>query len=376
MNFQALLVSKDSQAAATLTPVLSIFGAGVVSCEEGEAVSLLREQKFDAVIVDFDNPNSAEQVLQSVQQSFSGDRAVAVALLSDRSELRNLIRKGANFVLYKPLSEQSAEAALSAAAALMKRHRRSHRVPVQAPVQLKVQSGQEIEGILLDLSEDGMHVLAAQPLNASTAITAHFTLPDTEQQIEAQGEVTWTNPNGQAGLRFVDPPDDLRTKVKSWVAARTPAGPPQTPDPLPPCKLTDLSAGGCYIETQAPFPEDSLLTVSLKAGSKEEKAEAIVRVMHPEFGMGLEFVTASPDQPQERVSFIEFLASQPGIIPEVSVVPRALRAEPSDVPAGDAHSEDSEDLLLNLLRRHLSFSQEEFLKELQSQRSGEAVASL
>ena len=376
MNFQALLVSKDSQAGATLTSALSIFGVGLVPCDDTEAVSLLREQKFDAVIVDFDNPNTAEQVLQNVEQSFSGERAVTVALLSDRSELRNLLRKGANFVLYKPLSEQSAEAALSAAAALMKRHRRSLRVPVQAPIQLKVQGGPELEGILLDLSDNGMHVLSAQALNVSTKLTANFTLPDTNQKIEAQGEVTWTNPNGELGIRFVDSSEELTTTVKGWVSDRAPAGPPQSPHPMPLCKLTDLSAGACYIETQAPFPEDSLLTLTLKAGNQEQQADAIVRVMHPAFGMGLEFVTVSADQPQARVSFIEFLSAQPGVIPEVSIIPRALRADEESIPKPDAQSENPDDLLLDLVRKHLSFTQEDFLRELQSQRSGEPVASV
>ncbi|HTZ94980.1 MAG TPA: PilZ domain-containing protein [Terriglobales bacterium] len=374
MNFQALLVSKDNQTAATLTPVLSIFGVSLVPCEDAEAVSLLREQKFDAVIVDFDHPNTAEQVLQAVEQSFSGDRAVTIALLSDRNELRNLLRKGANFVLYKPVSEQSAEGTLSAVAALMKRHRRSFRVPVQAPIQLKLQTGQEVEGILLDLSENGMHVLAAQPLNASAVMTARFTLPETDQQIEAKGEVTWTNPNGEIGVRFVEASDELRATVKSWIADRAPTGPPQTPDPMPSCKLTDLSAGGCYVETRAPFPEGSLVTLSLKAGSKEEKADTIVRVMHPEYGMGLEFIMASPDQPKARVSFIEFLSSQPGIVPEISVLPRALRAEEGGVAIPLARTEDADDPLLHLLRNHYSFNQDAFLSELQSQRRGEAVA--
>jgi DNA-binding response OmpR family regulator len=380
MTFQALLVSKDAQAAATLTPVLTIFGMSVVPCEDAEAISLLREQKFDAVVVDFDSSNIAGQVLHSAQESFSGDSPVTIALLSDRSELRNLLRQGANFVLYKPLSERSTEAALSAAAALVKRYRRSFRVPVQAPVQLKLRNGLEVEGILLDLSEDGMHILAAQPLTAGAAIAAHFTLPDSELGIEAQGDVTWSNSNGQAGVRFLEISDDLRTTVKNWVAARAPAGPPQTFDPLPPCKLTDLSPGACYVETEAPFPEDSLVGLCLKAGDKEEQAEAIVRVMHPGFGMGLEFVTASADQ---RIGFIEFLASQPGIVPEVSVVPRALKAgikadkQPSPATSGEPGepTEGLEDPLLELLRQQSSLTQEDFLKNLQSQR-GEPVASL
>jgi CheY-like chemotaxis protein len=375
MNFQALLVSKDSQAAAILTPVLSLFGVGVVPCDDAEAVALLREQKFDAVFVDFDNPNTAEQVLQNAQHSFSSESAVTVALLTDRSELRNLLRKGANFVLYKPLSEQSAEAALSAAAALIKRHRRSSRVPVQAPVQVKVQDGGELEGILLNLSENGMHILAAQALKASATITARFTLPDTTAELEARGEVSWTNPNGEVGVRFSEISDDLRTTVKNWVTARAPLGPPQTPDPMPSCTLSDLSAGACYVETQAPFPEESLLTIILKAGHKEEHSEAIVRVMHPGFGMGLEFVSAAADEAQKRVSFIELLASQPGTVPEVSVVPRALRAEDNFSLASVTQTDDGEDPLLALLRRHWSLNQEEFLTDLRSQRSCEPVSA-
>ena len=372
MNFQALLVSKDSQAAEILTQVLSVFGMGLTPCDDAEAVSMLREQKFDAVIVDFDSPKTAEQVLHNVQESFSGERAVTVALLSDRSELRNLLRKGANFVLYKPLSEQSTEAALSAAASLVKRHRRSFRVPVQAPVQIKVQSGPDVEGILLDLSENGMHILAAQPLAPSAAIIAHFTLPGLGSEIETPGEVTWTNPNGEVGVRFSEISDDIRKTVKDWIGARAPSGPLQTPDPMPLCKLTDLSPGACYVETQAPFPEDSVLALCVKAGDKETKSEAVVRVMHPGFGMGLEFVAKSSDQPHDRVGLIEFLTSQPGAIPEIAIVPRALKAEES---VATAKNEDSDDPLLELLHRHWSFSQEEFLRELQSQRSGETVSA-
>jgi CheY-like chemotaxis protein len=53
MAFQALLVSKDDAAIAVLTPVLAEFGLGVQGCNYPEALCLLGEQQFDAVIVDF-----------------------------------------------------------------------------------------------------------------------------------------------------------------------------------------------------------------------------------------------------------------------------------------------------------------------------------
>ena len=69
MTFQALLVSKDEEAAAVLIPVLSGFGVGVQSCGYPDAMVRLSEQKFDAVIVDFDDPHSAALVLQNASQA-------------------------------------------------------------------------------------------------------------------------------------------------------------------------------------------------------------------------------------------------------------------------------------------------------------------
>src|SRR6266849_5615063 len=179
MTLQALLVSKDDETSALLGSVLCEFGLGVQCCGYLDAICRVTEQKFDAVIVDYDDPHSAALVLQNASQASSGNTVVTVALLNDKTKVRHVFGAGANFVLYKPVSQQQAEASLRAAIALMKRERRrSFRVPVQLPVRLRVENGPEMEGILLDLSEDGMDVLAAKPLCPSAIITARFILPD------------------------------------------------------------------------------------------------------------------------------------------------------------------------------------------------------
>ena len=142
MTFQALLVSKDEEAAGVLTPVLSRCGIAVSCCGYPEALCRLTEEKFDSVIVDFDDPHSASLVLQNASQAASGFKVVTVALLSDKTKVRNVFGAGANFILYKPISDEQAEASLRAAASLIKRERRrSFRVPVQVPIQLQVQNG-------------------------------------------------------------------------------------------------------------------------------------------------------------------------------------------------------------------------------------------
>jgi CheY-like chemotaxis protein len=376
MTFQSLLVSQDDDAIALLNPVLSGFGIAVASCAYSDAVTHLSDEKFDAVIVDFDDTNSAALVLQNLYQSSSGNRAVTVALLSDRAKVRNVLGQGAHFVLYKPISAGQAEASLRAATALIKRERRSSfRIPIQVPIQLAVQGGPELEGILLDLSETGMDVLAAQPLAPAVNISATFTLPQGQVAVAAQGQVAWANPNGQAGVRFVDLTENMRSTLSTWVSANAPDILPMDPEPVTHCKLSDLSLGGCYVETESPFPERSGITLCLKAEEMEVHAEGKVRVMHPSFGMGIEFASRTSEDRDHVAKFIEFLTSRPGTMPALEITPRALTASDGGADTqGDSGAESFDDPLLELLQRHDSLSQEEFLKELRQQRGSEEVA--
>src|SRR6476620_9323345 len=150
MSFCALLVSGDSDTAATLAPVLSSFGLGLRCCGYGDVLRELTGQKFDAIIVDFEDPQQAGVVLQNAYLASPRNAAVTVALLSDQTKVRSAFGAGAHFVLYKPLSPEQAHASLRAASILIKRERRRvSRVPVQVPVMLCV-TDLPLEAILLD----------------------------------------------------------------------------------------------------------------------------------------------------------------------------------------------------------------------------------
>jgi DNA-binding response OmpR family regulator len=379
MTPQSLLVSKDEQATAALTPVLASFGLSVQCCGYPDSLGRLTEQKFEAVIVDYDDPHSAALILQNACQASSGSNTITVALLGDKTKVRHVFGAGANFVLYKPVAQQQAEATLRAATALIKRERRrSFRVPVQLPVRLKVENGSEMEGILLDLSEDGLDVLAAQPLCPSAIIHARFQLPDQSNEIEVRGEVAWANPNGESGVRYIELPDNLRQTLKSWVIANAADSLPEDPEPVSECKLTDLSLGGCYVETESPFPERSGIVLCLKAEDMEVRADGMVRVMHPVCGMGIEFASGTAEQREQVGNFINFLSGRPGTLPQLLITPQSLAAGNEDDyrgRSGQGSSDEPEDLLLDLLNRSASLSQEEFLQELRRQRSSEEVSS-
>jgi CheY-like chemotaxis protein len=376
MSFHALLVSKDEEATAILTPLLARCGVGLACCGYPEALCRLAEETFDSVIVDFDDPHSASLVLQNASEASAGVKAVTVALLSDKTKVRNVFGAGANFILYKPISPEQAEASLRAATALIKRERRrSFRVPVQVPIQFQLQEGGPLEGILLDLSEDGMDMLAAQPLSAGATVRARFNLPDSNTEVEVSGAIAWASPNGQAGVCFIDVSESLRAQLKTWVLANAPDAPPPDPEPVSQCTLTDLSLGGCYVETESPFPERSGITLCLNAEEMEVQAEGMVRVMHPGFGMGIEFASRTTDERAQVARFIGFLTSRPGTLPALLITPRNLAAGDQYDSPDSLPTEDLDDPLLELLRSGDSLNQEEFLQKLRQQRSSEEVTS-
>ena len=377
MSLQALLVSKDDAAADVLCRVLASFGVAVERFSEIEiALQRLAEHRFDSLIVDFDEPETANQLLQA-SSAAKPATVVTLALLKDESAVRQTLKSGAKFILHKPLSDKQAAAALRAVTAMLRRERRrAFRVAVQLPIQIGVPGGDQIEGIVLDLSQTGMDMLAAQPLHVGLLIGLRFVLPDGGSEMEAHGEIAWANANGQAGVRFLEMPEAQAEQLKAWLLSNTPEAPPDDAEPVSVCKLTDLSLGGCYVETESPFPEHALVDLCLKAANMEIHAEGMVRVMHPHSGMGLEFPSRTREQRETVAQFIDFLTSRPGTVPELLIAPKSLVADESQfektIASEDEHVEDP---LLELLRNGESLTKDQFVTELQRQRSSEALAS-
>lgn len=381
MNLLALLVSSDDAAAAVLGRVLPGFSIVVERFSAAEAaIARLQEQKFDALLLDFEDPAAADSVLEESRRLGSGHPPLTIALVADHGKVRDILSNGAHFVLYKPLDEESAKAGLRPAAALLSRERRrAYRVPVQAPVELTLPDERKTEGILLDLSETGMEVLTAETQIPGALLGFSFQLPDGSLSVAAHGQVAWASPNGQAGVHFLDLAEDMAAALKTWVqAAATTAGaaPNET---VPHCKLSDLSLGGCYVETDAPFPERALVDLCLKADEMEIHTEGMVRVAHPGHGMGVEFPSRTPEQREQVEALINFLRNSPEAMLELIISPRALVADISQFETERTEpveeGAEMEDPLLELLRRGSTLQQQDFLAELSLQRTPADVAS-
>ncbi len=386
MILQALLVSKDDLCAETLTQVLAGFGVSVDRENTADlAVSQLADARFDQAIVDFDDPEAASLVLEACRRCVRPDRSplVTIALLHDASQIRSILGAGAHFILTRPVTAEHAQNTLRAAVALLRRERQqSTRVPIQAPVSIHVNGGGKndgttVEGIVLDLGNDGMDVLAARPLPSPARVDFSFELPNSGAGIQGAAEVAWSIANGQTGLRAFDMDDTMRQQLREWLAARSRDVLPEEPGTASKCKLTDLSLGGCYVQTESPFPQSSAVDLCLRAAAMEIHAEGCVRVMHPGHGMGIEFPARTEEQRKSIGEFIDFLTGKPGANPQLETSPRSLvsgMAEPGAASSTGIDGQDSlEDPLVELLRTGSALEEEAFLAELHRQRTPAAL---
>jgi PilZ domain len=139
-------------------------------------------------------------------------------------------------------------------------------------------------------------------------------------------------------------------------------------------RLTDISAGACYLETTAPFPADTPVVLSIRESNTECLLEGVVRVSHAQTGMGVEFTHVPARDQRARVEELIGRLVSNREVPRIFVGrkeggkegERATLTPPSDA----AQNAGSPDPLLELVRSGASLTAEQFLNDLRAQRLG------
>jgi hypothetical protein len=377
MSLKSLVLCPDEKIVRVLRRVLGDLDIEVELCPNSEAaLRKLTRQRFEAIIADCCD-DGAFDVLRSARSAPCNKQAVAVAIVEPTVALKAVFDIGAHFVLYKPVSSERAKTSFRAARALMKSERRRNiRVAVQIPVVLRTAgSDRNMRVTTVDLSEGGMAVALPSGHRPRGQWQIAFTLPGTPSPLEIKAEFAWEGSRRQAGLRFLETSPEASRLLKDWLKHNSPEA--EQDDPPIRCQLTDLSLGGCYLEICSPFPASSRVTLSMRAGGVEVRAQGVVRVMHPDKGMGVAFTLATPEHRAAVEKFLGVLTGNRSLLPELLVEPEGLESDLRPVKPKPA---DMDDPLLQLFYGE-PLTTEEFQQALQQQRatpvpgSGAALAA-
>jgi CheY-like chemotaxis protein len=360
-TLRSLLYCADDKTSRVLTRVLSDLEITVDHCMDPEgAVQKLRVQRFETVLVDCVEKLAAARVLKAARCGGSNQRLVAVGILEEKMSVRHAFDLGAHLVLYKPLSAERTKSSFRAARALMKRERRHlWRVPLEVPVQLMMAGGRgPYRTSSLDIGEGGMAIQLPTGIRTSACLQVSFTLPGGHQALECGGELAWQNERQQAGIRFVDAPAEMNRQVSEWITRQLP---PELKDPPLRGVLAHVAPDAGYIETVSPFPIATRISIS--ENTADLRAEALVRIMHPEKGMGVQWSKVTRSQVEAAQSLMRNVGLHSRV--EVLITPEGLENDAFGAQ-GLAHLEQPQSALLTLFEQTKHLPAEDFQRQLRA----------
>lgn len=364
MPFTSLVVCADPQAVQVLTRILEGMDMQVEHCNSlADAADRLAENRFNLLLLDCVEEASACELISAVQQNAARGATLVIAMVDDRNRVREIFEKGASFILYKPISPERASNGLRAARSLMRvERRRNRRIPAGAETAISYAAAENLPAPMLNLSEDGIAFHSEKKLPPACKVYFQFTLPGQVSLVRLSGEVMWQDSRGRVGLRFAHVPQASRRLLDEWIrtnlsrysastevipASTSPASEEQLEtsevvevlslssaapadaanerrleprhgcrigaevnrlgDKTPQrCSLTDLSPGGCYVETTFPLPAGSQVEIAVRTEDLKVRLRGHVQSYHRGFGMGVRFDLKTGE---ERDALQKLLAS-------------------------------------------------------------------
>jgi CheY-like chemotaxis protein len=363
MAFTALLVCADAEVVHVLGRILKDMDIGVENCGDSAAAAVrLSEQPFNVLVIDCKDESAAISLITRARASVDKRSVVVIGLLDAKNDESKVTASGASFVLYKPISAERSASSIEAARSLIRYERRQgRRVPVDANTSMGYAATENVTARLVDISQEGIAVQSQSRLPLHGKVYFQFVLPGQTSTVRLSGEVVRQDASGRAGIRFVDVPKTSRRTLNEWMQAN-PSGQPEltlsfasasqqairplqenlsaglglmsssTAERRGPsrhsctigaevyrsgssvpnrCTLSDISTGGCYVETREPFPAGTELDIVVRVQETKLRIRGKVRSTHPGFGTGVQFTLGNADQQQQVQQLLACQVSGP-----------------------------------------------------------------
>lgn len=222
LALRALLLTQEETTIAGFSAVCNELGieaeARVNAADVGQH---LKDNKYAAVVVDFDMPEAAEHYLPTMQESRLNKNSVVVAVAANAKNLERALHCRAHFVLKRPIQEVEIRRTLRAAYDFMlTNRRRQFRCSTILPVRLRlVRSGGTFECSTVNISAKGVAIYSSMRLKPTESVDLEIVLPD-GFVVLGSGIVVWDDGSGKSGINFQVRTPEIRQKLDTWLNAQ------------------------------------------------------------------------------------------------------------------------------------------------------------
>jgi ActR/RegA family two-component response regulator len=199
LELEFVLVSGDYATMNAVSGGVKKCGAKFILVPTAEAGrDCLNRRKIDGIFVDLE-VSGALGLIEAIRKGASNSKVVIFACVTGAQQYTQALNAGANFLLRKPLNEDSVALHITISKELLERERRRYfRHAVNLPVVLK-DGTVEQHARITNLSEGGMAVRASKVLKHSSVVDFAFDL-SLGTSISGKGQVAWINSEGVAGI--------------------------------------------------------------------------------------------------------------------------------------------------------------------------------
>jgi hypothetical protein len=218
-EMKALLVTHDPSMLDLLRELFAEISIVLQGSEDETAASeILSHSKFDALVLDLDNVSSSDPLVKSLRESPSNKNATLFAAATYGAAKQKAFEHGTSFIFERPFAAEQIRLVLRTAYAQMLRERRKYfRLAVELNVSIVRASGEEVAGKTTNLSQNGMAVMTAAPMQHGESIKLHFQVPGAKLTLSAEGSVVWDDKHGKAGINFQCASAEDQNRFAAWL---------------------------------------------------------------------------------------------------------------------------------------------------------------
>ncbi len=225
MPLRSLLLCRERATIQLLIRGFKEAGIDVVPCSEAEqAQQTLKNDRFEAVVLDADDREQAMLLLDSLKTT--SKNSLKIVLADSRTALSAAFSTGTHLVIYKPLSQDRLRKSIGAVCNLMgRKHQRIYpRIRVRVPANIHIDN-RALPATMLDISEGGA-ALSTQSLPMAKTVALEFVIPGTTGAITTSAEVVWKDVRGRFGAQFVGMEANSKKLLSQWLVEEQRANPP------------------------------------------------------------------------------------------------------------------------------------------------------
>jgi hypothetical protein len=274
--------------------------------------------------------------------------------------------------------------------------RRSTRLPLEVPILVTsldaaLEFSEECKTTLVNAHGCGLITLSALPRDLPVRLEIVPSKRNTTARVADVVSLGGSPETWLVGMELDSPGNfwGIEYAPSDWKIEETPDLPapnleraevvpaPQSAPPARRWRLTDISAGACFLEAADPLPIGTPVLMSVRVANRECLLDGIVRASHPQLGMGVEFTSEQQDHCARAEELISRLVDHREV-PRVFVGRKEKeKKEKEDVsetqssPGQPLAAEQPFDALLELVRQGDSTPVEKFLDDLKAQRLGQ-----